>query len=59
MVKNLPVSAGDMGLIPVWGRSPGKRNGNPFQYSWLINPMDREPGGLQSMESSTGVRHSE
>ena len=53
VVKNLPVSAGDKGLIPVWGRSPGKRNGNPFQYSCLRNPMDREPGRLQSMELST------
>ena len=59
VVKNLPVNAGDKGVIPVWGRSPGKRNGNPFQYSCLRNPMDREAGGLQSMESSTGVRHSE
>jgi len=23
------------------GRSPGERNGNPVQYSWLENPMDR------------------
>ena len=33
------------------GRSPGEGNGNPLQYSWLKNPMDREPGGLQSMGS--------
>ena len=26
---------------PVLGRSPGKGNGNPLQYSWLGNPMDR------------------
>jgi len=24
------------------GRSPGKGNGNPLQYSSLENPMDRE-----------------
>jgi len=29
VVKNLPVSAGDMGLIPGLGRSPGEGNGNP------------------------------
>ena len=29
-------------LIPGSGRSPGKGNGNPFQYSCLGNPMDRE-----------------
>ena len=25
-----------------WGRSPGGGNGNPVQYSYLENPMDRE-----------------
>ena len=34
-------NAGDLGLIPGWGRSPGGGNGNPFQYSCLENPMDR------------------
>ena len=29
MVKNLPVSVGDAGLIPGSGRSPGEGNGNP------------------------------
>ena len=33
--------AGAMGLIPRWGRSPGKGKGNPLQYSCLENPMDR------------------
>ena len=33
--------AGDLGLIPELGRSPGGRNGNPLQYSCLDNPMDR------------------
>ena len=28
-------------LIPVWGRSPRGRNGNPLQYSCPENPMDR------------------
>ena len=41
MVKNLPVSAGDGGLIPRMGRFPGEGNGNPLQYSHLENPMDR------------------
>ena len=40
-VKNLPASAGNLGSIPGWGRSPGEGNGNPFQYSCLGNPMDR------------------
>ena len=34
-------NAGDPGLIPGSGRSPGEGNGNPFQYSCLENPMDR------------------
>ena len=33
-------NAGDLGLIPGWGRSPGEGNGNPLQYSCLENPMD-------------------
>ena len=40
-VNNLPASAGDAGLIPGLGRSPGEGNGNPLQYSCLENPMDR------------------
>ena len=31
----------DEGSIPELGRSPGGGNGNPLQYSWLENPMDR------------------
>ena len=33
--------AGDLGLIPVLGRSFGEGNGSPAQYSCLGNPMDR------------------
>ena len=40
-VKNPPANAGDVGLIPGSGRSPGEGNGNPLQYSCLENPMDR------------------
>ena len=32
--------AGDAGLIPRSGRSPGEGNGDPLQYSCLENPMD-------------------
>ena len=35
-------NAGDLGSIPGSGRSPGEGNGNPLQYSYLENPMDRE-----------------
>ena len=39
--KESACSAGDPGLIPESGRSPGEENGNPLQYSCLGNPMDR------------------
>ena len=42
VVKNPPVNAGDAGLIPGSGRSPGERNCNPLQYSCLENPLDKE-----------------
>jgi len=35
-------NAGDLGLIPRSGRSPGEGNGNPLQYSCLENPMERK-----------------
>ena len=38
--KESPCSAGDLGLIPGSGRSPGEGNGNPLQYSCLENAMD-------------------
>ena len=34
-------NAGDPGLIPGLGSSPGEGNGNPLQYACLVNPMDR------------------
>ena len=37
VVKNLPASAGDVGLITGSGRFPGEGNGNPLQYSCLGN----------------------
>ena len=40
--KEYAFSAGELGLIPGLGRSPGERNGNPLQYSCLGNPMERE-----------------
>jgi len=40
-VKASVYNAGDQGLIPGLGRSPGEGNGSPLQYSCLENPMDR------------------
>ena len=39
-VKVSACNVGDLGSISGSGRSPGEGNGNPFQYSWLENPMD-------------------
>ena len=41
-------NAGDPGLIPGSGRSPGEGNGYPLQYSCLENPMDGEYGVTES-----------
>ena len=38
--KESACNAGDRGLIPGSGRSPGEGNGNPLQYPYLGNPMD-------------------
>ena len=44
-VKTLPANAGEIpemwGSVPGLGRAPGGGNGNPFQYSYLGNLMDR------------------
>ena len=39
--KESACNAGDPGLIPGSGISPGEGNGNPLQYSSLENHMDR------------------
>ena len=41
VVKNPPANAGDAGLIPGSGRSPGGGNENPLQCSCLENPKGR------------------
>ena len=38
--KESTCNAGDLGVIPGLGRSPGVGNGNPLQYSGLENSMD-------------------
>ena len=39
--KKSTCNAGDLGSISGSGRSSGEGDGNPFQYSYLENPMDR------------------
>ena len=49
-------NAGDPGLVPGSGRSPGEGNGNPLQYSCLEDSMDRGAWRLQFMGLQR-VRH--
>ena len=39
--KEFTCSVGDAGSIPGLGRSSGRGNSNPLQYSYLENPIDR------------------
>ena len=56
MVKNLPAYAGDPGLIPGLGRSPGEGNGTQLhQHSCLENPMDK--GAWQATVHGILKRH--
>ena len=36
--KESSYNAGDLGLIPGWGRFPGGGRGTPLEYSCLENP---------------------
>ena len=45
--KEFVCNAGDLGLIPELGRSPGKGKSYPLQYSYLENSMER--GAWQAM----------
>ena len=51
--KESTYNAGDLGLIPGLGRSPGEGNGYPIQYSVLENSMDSVVHGVA--KSRTGV----
>ena len=66
MVKNPLAIAGnarDMGLIPGLGRYPGVGIGNPLQYSWLENSMDRgawrgySPWGCKELDTTEQLTH--
>ena len=54
--KESACGAGDLGLMPGLGRSPGDKNGYPLQYSGFENSTDRRAGRLLSMGSQR-VRH--
>ena len=61
MIKNPPANAGnagDMSLIPGFGRPLGEGNGNPLQNSCLEIPWTEEPGGLYSSRGCKRVSRS-
>ena len=49
-VKNLPAIAGDLGLIPGLGRSPGVGKGYSLQYSWasMVAQSVKNPPAMQA-----------
>ena len=58
VVKNPPVNAGDTRDTGL-GRCPGGGQGNPLQYSFLENPMDRGAWGTMVhgvTKSQTGLK---
>ena len=52
-------NAGDPGSIPGSGKILGEGNGNPLQCPCLENPVDEEPGRLQSTGSQSQTRVSD
>ena len=54
---------GDVGSIPRLGRSPGEGHGNPLQYSFWENPMDRRVwwamvhGGSTELDMTEATEH--
>ena len=44
--KESACNVGDLGSVPGLGRSPGKRDGYPLQYSGLENAMDCVVSGV-------------
>ena len=54
--KNSPANAGEVGLIPVSGRFPGKGNGNPLQYFGLKFPRQKSLVGY-SPWTHKRIRH--
>ena len=49
VVKNLPANAGDTGLIPGLGRSPGEETATHSSILALEIPWTDELGGVQSI----------
>ena len=49
--KESACNAGDLGLIPGLGRSPGEGKGYPLQYSGLKNSMDCTVHGVSKSQT--------
>ena len=56
--KESACSEGDLGLIPGLGRSPGKGNDYPLQYSGLENSMDYIVHGVTKSQTQLSNFHS-
>ena len=62
MVKNQPANAGDPGLIPGLGRSPGEGNGNPRRFSCLgkshgqRNWVGSDPQELKELDTTLATK---
>ena len=57
--KESVCNVGDLGLIPVLGRSPGGGHENSSQYSCLANSMDEEMARSLTGYSPWGHKESE
>ena len=57
VVKNLPAIRGDTSSIRGSGRSPGEGDGNPLQYAYLENSMNR--GAWQATDREVGKNTTE
>ena len=55
--KESPSNAGDLGLIPRLGRSPGEGKGYPLQYSGLENSMDCRLHGVTNSQTRLSNFH--
>ena len=55
--KESDCNAGDLALIPGWGRSPGEGNGYPLQYSGLENSIDCIVHGVSKSQTQLSDFH--
>ena len=61
MVKNPPAKAGDVGLIPGSGTSPGEGNAThsnilAWEISWTEKPDGLQSMGFQKVENDFGLK---